>query len=148
MEVVVLPEVVRSIEIQAAPSTVWQWLATPEALRRWISPNLEIDLRVGGAYRLLNPGEDTWISGTVLELVPEGGLILSWLEEGGDWVHPARLAITLAPTPTGTCVTLTHDGFAGIGKPNWPDTVRAYERGADRHQLLKRLVELVAAVGV
>jgi len=143
-----LPAVVRSIEIQAPPSAVWRWLATPEALRRWISPNLEIDLRVGGTYRLLNPGESTWISGTVLELVPEGSLILSWLEEGGDWVYPARLIVTLTPTPSGTRVTLAHDGFAGIGKPGWPDTVQAYERGADRHQVLERLAELAVAVSV
>jgi uncharacterized protein YndB with AHSA1/START domain len=147
MEVVFVPEVVRSIEIQAPPSTVWRWLATPEALRRWISPNLEIDLRVGGSYRLLNPGEDTWISGTVLEMVPEGSLILSWFEEGGDWVYPARLVITLAPTAAGTCVTLAHDGFAGIGTASWPDTVRAYERGADRHQVLERLADLVTTGG-
>ena len=143
-----MPAVVRSIEIQAPPSAVWRWLATPEALRRWISPNLEIDLRVGGTYRLLNPGESTWISGTVLELVPEGSLILSWLEEGGDWVYPARLIVTLTPTPSGTRVTLAHDGFAGIGKPSWPDTVQAYERGADRHQVLERLAELAVAVSV
>lgn len=140
-----MPAVVRSIEIQSPPSAVWRWLATPEALRRWISPNLEIDLRVGGAYRLLEPEDGTCISGTVLELVSEDSIILSWFEEGGDWVHPARLAITLTPTPAGTLVTLVHDGFAGIGKPGWPDTVRAYERGADRHRLLERLAELVAA---
>lgn len=148
MEGLAVPAVVRSMDIQAPPTAVWRWLATPEALRRWISPTLEIDLRVGGAYRLLGPDGDTSISGTVLELVPEGSLVLSWLEEGGDWVYPARLAVTLTPTPTGTRVTLTHDGFAGIGKPGWPDTVRAYERGADRHCLLERLAELVAAGGV
>lgn len=137
--------VVRSIEIQAPPSAVWRWLATPEALRRWISPNLEIDLRVGGDYRLREQADATWISGTVLELVPEDCIVLSWLEEGGDWVYPARLSIALAPTPTGTRVTLTHDGFAGIGKAGWPETVQAYELGADRHQLLERLAMLVAA---
>jgi uncharacterized protein YndB with AHSA1/START domain len=142
-----VPAVIRSIEIQAPPSAVWRWLASEEALRRWISPNLEIDLRVGGAYRLRNPGEETWISGTVLELVPEGSLVLSWLEEGGGWVHPARLLFTLEPTAAGTRVTLTHDGFAGIGKAGWPATVQAYERGADRHRVLEHLAELVAAGG-
>jgi uncharacterized protein YndB with AHSA1/START domain len=142
-----MPEVVRSIEIQAPPSAVWPCLTTQEALRRWLSPSLDIDLRVGGAYRLLGPDGDTWISGTVLELVPEGGIVLSWLEEGEDWVHPARLVITLAPTPDGTRVTLTHDGFAGIGKPGWPRTLQAYERGADRHRVLERLADLVASGG-
>jgi uncharacterized protein YndB with AHSA1/START domain len=137
--------VVRSIDILAPPSAVCRWLATPEALRRRLGPNLEIELRVGGAYRLREAGDNTWISGTVLELVPEQRLILSWLEEGGDWLYPARLVITLTPIAAGTQVTLTHDGFAGIGKPGWPDTLRAYEIGADRHQLLERLAALVAA---
>jgi uncharacterized protein YndB with AHSA1/START domain len=132
--VATLPEVVRSIEIEAPPSNVWRWLATQEGLRRWINPNLEIDLQVGGAYRLHDVGEDIWISGTVLDLVPEGCL---------DWVYPGRLLIALAPTAAGTLVTLTHDGFAGIGKSSWPATVQAYERGADRHRLLERLAELV-----
>jgi len=128
-----MPEVIRSIDIQAPPSAVWQWL----------SSDLNIDLRVGGTYRMLGADEKTWISGAVLELVPEGRLVLSWLEEGGDWVHPARLLFTLSPIVTGTRVTLTHDGFAGIGKPGWPGTVQAYERGADRHQVLQRLAALV-----
>lgn len=140
-----MPAVTRSIEIKASPGVVWRWLATPDALRRWINPNLEIDLQVGGAYRMQEADADTWISGTVLEMNPEESLILSWMEEGGDWVHPARLVISLDPTPDGTCVTLTHDGFAGIGKPGWQATVDAYERGIDEHRLLYQLAELVEA---
>ena len=30
-------QVIRSIEIDAPPSAVWRWLATQQALRRWIS---------------------------------------------------------------------------------------------------------------
>jgi len=55
--------------------------------------------------------------------------------------------ITLASTPAGSQVTLIHDGFAGIGKPGWPDIARNYERGADRHKILERLAELVVAGG-
>lgn len=142
-----MPQVIRSVEIKAPPSAVWRRMASQESLRRWLSPNLEIDLRVGGRYRLRGPDEETWISGWVLEMVPEGALVLSWLEEGGHWVHPARLVISLTPTPAGTQVTLTHDGFAGIGKPGWPDTLEAYERGADRHRVLELLADLVAIGG-
>jgi uncharacterized protein YndB with AHSA1/START domain len=140
-----MPEVVRSIEIQAPPSTVWRWLASREALRRWLQPDLEIDLRVGGTYRMLGTDGQTWISGTVLEFVPEGRLVLSWLEEDAGWVHPGRLVIELSAISSGTRVTLVHDGFAGIGKPGWPGTFEAYERGADRHRVLEKLTAVVAS---
>jgi uncharacterized protein YndB with AHSA1/START domain len=139
-----MPQVVRLIEIQAAPSKVWRWFATQEGLRCWISSNIQIDLRVGGGYRFLGPDDQTWISGTVLELVPEKKLILSWLEEGSGWVHPARLVVTLAPTAVGTQVTLIHDGFEAIGRLDWAETVKDYERGADLHRVLDRLADLVS----
>jgi uncharacterized protein YndB with AHSA1/START domain len=142
-----VPQVARTIEIQAPPSAVWRWMADQESLRHWLSTTLEIDLRVGGSYRFRGPDEETWISGTVLELVPEGGLVLSWMEEGAGWEQAARLVVTLTPTESGTTVTLVHDGFAGIGKPGWPDTVKGYERGADRHKVLQRLADLVTAGG-
>jgi uncharacterized protein YndB with AHSA1/START domain len=138
-------QVIRSIEIQALPSVVWRWLATQEALRRWISSNLEIDLRVGGAYRFLGPDDVTWVSGTVLELEPERSLILSWLEEGSGWANPARLVINLAPAHTGTRVTIIHDGFEGIGRADWHETVQDYERGSDLHRIHERLADLVNA---
>ena len=140
-----MQQVIRSIHIQVPPKNVWRWFATQEGLRHWISPNIEIDLRVGGAYHLLGPDDQTSISGTVLELVPERSLILSWLEEGSGWLNPARLVITLAPTPAGTCVTLIHDGFEGIGRPDWDEMLQDYERGADQHRILDRLADLVNA---
>jgi uncharacterized protein YndB with AHSA1/START domain len=140
-----MQQVIRSIEIQVPPNNVWRWVATQEGLRRWISSNIEIDLRVGGTYRFLGPDDQTWISGTVLELVPERSLILSWLEEGSGWVNPARLVITLAPTASGTRVTLIHDGFERIGRPDWGETIQDYERGADQHRILYRLADLVNA---
>ena len=140
-----MPQVIRSIEINAPRAAVWQWLATQEALRRWISPNMTIDLRVGGAYRFLGPDDQTWVSGNVVELEPEKSLILSWMEEGSGWVNPARLVITLDPTAAGTRVTLIHDGFEGIGRADWAETVQDYERGADLHRILDHLGDLVGA---
>jgi uncharacterized protein YndB with AHSA1/START domain len=143
-----VPQVIRSIDIKASPGAVWRWLASQDALRQWISPNIEIDLSIGGAYRFLGPDGKTWVSGTVLELQPRQSLILSWLEEGSGWLHPARLVIRLAPAAGGTRVTLIHDGFEGIGRSDWPQTVQDYERGADAHRILDRLAELVSTPDV
>jgi uncharacterized protein YndB with AHSA1/START domain len=140
-----MQQVVRSIDIEVPPRNIWRWLATQDGLRRWISPNIEIDLRVGGAYRFLGPDDQTWISGTVLELTPERTLILSWIEEGSGWANPARVVITLATTAAGTRVTLIHDGFERIGRSDWHDTIQDYERGADQHRILYRLADLVNA---
>ncbi len=140
-----MPKVVRSIVIKAQPAAVWRWMATAEALRRWLSPNLIIDLRPGGAYRFLGPDGETWISGVVLELDQERELALSWMEEDAGWTHPARLVLTLRPVAGGTKATLIHDGFAGIGKAGWKGVAEAYERGAERHRVLETLAELMAS---
>jgi len=139
-----MPQVTRSLEIAAPPSVVWSWFTTAEKLRRWIAPSLDIDLREGGGYRMQGP-DGTWISGVVLELVPEGRLVLSWIEEDSGWLHPGRLVIELQPVSAGTRVSLVHDGFAGIGTHGWRNIMQAYERGADRHLVLQRLADLVAA---
>lgn len=140
-----MPEVIRTIEIAASPRALWKWFANQEALRQWWgTSDLEIDLAVGGAFSMTGLDGTTRISGVVLELDPERRLVLSWLEEGGGWIHPARLLFTLEPVDGGTRVTLQHDGFAGIGTANWQGTKNAYEKGADAHALLPKLAALVA----
>ncbi len=46
-----MPQLIRSIGIEAPRSAVWRWLVTQDALHRWISPNIEINLRAGGVQR-------------------------------------------------------------------------------------------------
>src|SRR4051794_2805658 len=129
-----MPQVTRRITIPRPPSVVWQQFGTEDALRRWLSPDLTIALHEGGRYRMLGADGATWISGVVLELVPEGRLVLSWMEEDAGWEHPGRLLIELRAADDGTGgagteVSLTHDGFAGIGTSTWQRTRDAYERG-------------------
>lgn len=138
-----MSQVSRTVTIPRPPGVVWKQLASQEALRRWLAPTISIELREGGSYRMLGADDTTWITGTVLEIVPEDRLVLSWMEEGAGWRHPERLVVALRGTGDGTEVSLTHDGFAGIGTPNWKATRRAYEQGVDRHRLLERLADVV-----
>lgn len=138
-----MPQVTRSLEIRATPSKVWRYLASRDGLSRWISPDLEIDLTVGGRFRFLGQDQKTWVSGTVLEIVPEGWLILSWMEEGQGWMHPARLVLALEASRGGTRASMTFDGFAGLGRADWTDVVADYERGSDQHKTLEKLAALV-----
>lgn len=138
-----MPDVAHSLEIHARPSSVWSWLETQEGLRRWIGPDLEIDLKVGGAFSMTGADGDTEIAGTVLELIPEGRLVLSWMEQNVGWQHPGRLVISLEPIESGTRATLIHDGFAGIGTPTWMRTRDSYARGIATHRTLEQLAELV-----
>lgn len=144
----VIPIVARSIEIEASPATVWQFFATQEGLRRWFESGIEIDMRVGGTYRFFETEAGAWISGHVLEIVPERRLVLSWFEDDSDWLHPIRLTFSLEEVPGGTRVTHQYDGFAGIGKPTWDRTQRAYDAGIDRHASLHRLKRLVESPDV
>ncbi|WP_427893173.1 SRPBCC family protein [Kribbella sp. GL6] len=141
-----MADVTRGITIPRPPSVVWRQFGTEEALRRWLSPTLTIDLQEGGAYRMLGADGETWISGVVLELVPEGRLVLSWLEEDAGWTHPGRLVVELRAAGDGTEVSLTHDGFAGIGTATWRRTRDAYTRGLTEHQVLEQLADAVSSV--
>ncbi|WP_446665738.1 SRPBCC family protein [Flexivirga sp. B27] len=140
-----MPTVAKTLTIPRDPAAVWRQFATQDGLRRWLSPDITIDLRRGGAYRMPGADGETWISGVVLELEPERLFALSWLEEDAGWVHPGRLTITLDGTASATTVTLTHDGFAGIGTPTWERTEAAYERGLERHLILEQLRDSTVA---
>ncbi|MDR2997658.1 MAG: SRPBCC domain-containing protein [Microbacterium sp.] len=137
-----MPDVSHSLKIAARPSVVWRWLETQDGLRRWIGADLVIDLAAGGAFSMTGP-DGTVIAGNVLELIPEGRLVLSWMEQDTGWQHPGRLVISLRPIESGTEATLVHDGFAGIGKDGWRGTRDAYERGIARHRILEQLAALV-----
>lgn len=137
-----MPFVERSIEIQASPSVVWELLSTQEGLRSWWAENVEIEMKVGGKHRHFMAEANQWLSGYVLEIIPEKMLMLSWFEEDTDWLFPTRLTFTLEEIPGGTRVTHRYDGFAGIGKPTWERTMEAYNRGIDQHGLLAGLKAL------
>ena len=108
-----------SIErVIAAPAAMlFEAWTTPALLKKWWGPanvtcdEAEVDLRVGGAYRLSNrspEGHVVWISGTFEEIDPPHRLVYSWLIGDG----PAeRVTVTFHADGEGTRVCVHHEGI-------------------------------------
>jgi uncharacterized protein YndB with AHSA1/START domain len=106
------------IEIQRrlpAPVTeVFSWWTEPERLREWMSPigtvEAEVDLRVGGALRIVMRGDGTVIEhrGEYVEIEPPRRLVFTWGSPfTGD--EPSLVTIELEPDgPDATLLRLVH----------------------------------------
>jgi uncharacterized protein YndB with AHSA1/START domain/uncharacterized protein YciI len=110
------------VEIEVPPERVFRALTTPDEVKQWWgSPELyritesTIDLRVGGLWRSTGVGSDGTpfsVSGKYIEIEPPHRLVHTW---NPDWEPaggaPTTIRYQLEPTPTGTRVTVRHEGF-------------------------------------
>ncbi len=94
----------------------------PEALKRWFAPSdefstpiAEVDLRVGGAYRIgMKPPdqEDMFIVvGTYREVQPPERLVFTWSWEEGMDVGETLVTVQFRDLGGSTEVVLTHELF-------------------------------------
>lgn len=103
-----------------AVEKVWRAWTEPQALSRWFNAGkpdavseAEIDLRVGGRYRIvtrLPDGQTNDVSGEYLEVQPQRRLVFSWA-----WISTpervSRVSIDLAAQDGGTTLLFVHDRF-------------------------------------
>jgi uncharacterized protein YndB with AHSA1/START domain len=106
--------------IAAPPDRVFDLWTRPELVRRWWGPDsvvctaAEIDLRVGGGYRIANQftdGNTVWIAGTFERIDSPHLLVYSWRLEpgGGDF---ERVTVRFEPAGDATDVTVIHERVA------------------------------------
>jgi len=97
--------------VPAPPRSVFRAWTEPDQLKHWFGPDMfqttdaTIDLRVGGAYRLVMrapDGSDLVISGRYEEIVPDRRLVYTWA-----WGHaPAEvMRVQVEFTPIGADTT-------------------------------------------
>jgi uncharacterized protein YndB with AHSA1/START domain len=113
--------VVRRV-IAASPSRLFEAWTTPSQLQAWWGPRgvrctlAEIDLRVGGGYRIGNELPDgcvLFISGEFLSIDPPRQLAYTWwVETGGS--RPSRddaerVTVRFEPRGAGTEVIVVHE---------------------------------------
>lgn len=103
-----------------APDKVWRAWTDPQALSQWFGPGAgasvsvaEIDLRVGGRYRIVfhTPDGDTHeVSGLYQEVLPHRRLVFSWAFRSTP-ERVSRVSIELTALPDGTELHFVHDRF-------------------------------------
>lgn len=106
----------------ASAERVYKAWTDPQILREFMCPGemtcseVEADVRVGGAYRIvmLQPdGEKFIATGTYREIVPNERIVCTWSWEEDDPALARETILTLefAPRGTQTEMTLTHENF-------------------------------------
>jgi uncharacterized protein YndB with AHSA1/START domain len=114
--------------IQAAPETVFGAWTQPEQLRLWSSPEgitleaAEVDLKVGGRYRLAmrtGEGEAHTAVGTYREIVRPTRLVYTWSwEEDESTGEETLVTVEFNAVGGATEVVLTHERFASAESRN------------------------------
>ena len=111
---------------RASPDQVFRAWTHPAALREWWCPpgwvpgNIEVDLRVGGTYRIAmrraGDGQTVAVHGQFLEVEQPKRLVFTWRWEGAFPEMPQTLVtLELSGTQYETLLTIRHENFADAG---------------------------------
>lgn len=119
--------------VPATPAVAFAAWTEPERLRRWSSPegtsisDVEVDLRVGGAYRILMrgpEGQPHTAFGTYRTIEPPRRLVYTWdWEEKENAVGETVVTVEFHDRGDATEVVITHEGFPG------PEPAKGHAQG-------------------
>lgn len=102
------------------PEKVWRALTDPDLLAEWLLPAEGLALEPGAAFTLRTqpqPGWDGAVRCRILEAEAPRKLSYTWVV--GDMELDTIVTFTLAPTPSGTHLSLVQSGFRPDQKRNW-----------------------------
>lgn len=111
--------------IHASAAKVFRAFTEPSQIVHWLSEKAEVDLRRGGAYRLIFAGG--WLhEGSVVGFDPGRSITLAWSWPGVP-VTGTRLKMSVKPSGKGAIFRMVHTGFP-MGK-EWVDLYGGAEWG-------------------
>jgi len=108
--------------VPASPEVVFRLWTDAEMVKKWWGPpgvtcsEAEIDLRVGGSYRIANllpSGSTIWIHGVFEAVDPPNRLVYTWgigLESSAE----ERVTVTFHPIGGGTEVVVLHENAPDV----------------------------------
>jgi uncharacterized protein YndB with AHSA1/START domain len=107
------------IDLHHSPKKVWRALTDPALLAEWLLPVIGMKLEAGAAFTLKKepmPGWDGTVNCRFLEIEEEKKISYTWVV--GDFIDTV-VTFTLAPTASGTLLSIVQSGFRPDQKQNF-----------------------------
>ncbi len=133
--------------IPAPPARVFESWTRPEELKRWFAPDAystpaaEVDLRVGGRYRIAmqnrESGQTVFASGVYREILPPSRIVFTWTWDHWEDHRESVVTVTFHDVAGGTEVVLTHELL--------PSQKDAESHGTGWTQILEKCAAALAA---
>ena len=108
------------LDLKHSPEKVWRAVTDPVLLSEWLLPAFDLQLEPGTAFTFKTqpyPGWDGTVNCRMLEIEAHKKLSYSWVV--GDMELDTVVTFTLAPTASGTHLSLVHSGFRPDQKQNF-----------------------------
>ena len=107
-------------DLRHPPEKVWRALTDPALLAEWLLPVFELALEPGAAFMFKTqpyPGWDGTVNCQMVEIDPHRKLSYRWVV--GNMEIDTVVTFTLAPTSSGTRLSLVQSGFTPDQKQNF-----------------------------
>ena len=116
------PSLTLKRRLNATPEKVYAAWTDPEKIARWFGPSqvkagsvkADIDLRVGGRYRISfesADGEYSQVDGVYREVTPNARIAFSWAWHSTP-ERESLVTVSMKPDGSGTLLTFLHEQFA------------------------------------
>ena len=105
------PKLVYTTFIRSTPKKTWDAISNPKFTRQyWAGMANVSDWKKGSKWEHLNPDNEVWITGEVVECDPPKRLVLTWADPD-DLKDKSRVTFEIEAIEDQVCLTVTHDKF-------------------------------------
>ncbi len=123
------PKLVYTTFIKSTPKKTWAAITDPKFTRQyWAGLANVSDWKKGSKWQHMSKENETWVTGEVLECIPNERLVVSWIDPE-NLKDKSRVIFEIEKIDDLVCLKVTHDQFKASSKMNekvawgWPRVI-------------------------